>query len=480
MPRVRDPETDPRRLGYYGSQGDDEAAQNITLRGDAKGSLEVFGLPFYVSHSFVAYTDKGHGGQHCVEEVGMGRSKDGRPMLETCTCSFPKQEAAPHYADTLVSMYRDMLLPDRLVLSMDKNGSKEFEVGPRRDGNACKFQLLGLHDVAKGPDRVKTPGPWLGDILKQGRKDAEVFMAGRSLVFLVENHLYEGLARAILKDGLKCSFIIADPTRPDLTSLVEDYAQLDVLKTWPVLSAVFKNPQFTQRSESGGFIEVYGVFAYLPVTYASYAVGDKRYSIIEPGIGVDRHKRPKICFQKVDPPGEDLYTQTERIYRDILEHCRCTQSPLLGMKIQASDGYRERLQTGNELLQTMYAGVENPKIVCGNAQSDGGERGWFVGHFMDPSCSLRRRGDLEVKWGVHKAGEKRTTPGASGVASTLTLLIRGKFVMEFPTGGKGGHPRTEILETSGDYVLYASGVPHTWRVLEDAVVVTVRWPSVPD
>jgi quercetin dioxygenase-like cupin family protein len=35
------------------------------------------------------------------------------------------------------------------------------------------------------------------------------------------------------------------------------------------------------------------------------------------------------------------------------------------------------------------------------------------------------------------------------------------------------------LDHPGDYVVWSPGVSHRWRVVEDAVVVTVRWPSLP-
>ena len=35
-----------------------------------------------------------------------------------------------------------------------------------------------------------------------------------------------------------------------------------------------------------------------------------------------------------------------------------------------------------------------------------------------------------------------------------------------------------VLDTQGDYVMWGTGVDHSWRAEADSVVITVRWPSV--
>ena len=61
-------------------------------------------------------------------------------------------------------------------------------------------------------------------------------------------------------------------------------------------------------------------------------------------------------------------------------------------------------QDGSEVTEAM-----TDTVVVGNASDDGaGEtRGWFVGHFLQPATTLRRTDAVEVKWGVHPAGESR-------------------------------------------------------------------------
>lgn len=108
----------------------------------------------------------------------------------------------------------------------------------------------------------------------------------------------------------------------------------------------------------------------------------------------------------------------------------------------------------------------------GNAADDGAEsRGWILGHFMDPSAGERSTDALEVKWGVHQAGERRTDWVTGDKRTTLVLLIRGCFHVKFRDGNAP-------LTRQGDYLVWGPGTDHSWQAEEDSVVVTVRWPSL--
>ena len=125
----------------------------------------------------------------------------------------------------------------------------------------------------------------------------------------------------------------------------------------------------------------------------------------------------------------------------------------------------------------LKAGVTQPAVIFGNAQMEGAERrGWFIGHFIE-AADLRGTDAIEVKWAMHTAGEKRLSTGdmqaqwsLNEVATTLSILIRGRFRLIFPD-------QEHILAQEGDYVFWAPGVPHTWLAEEDSVVLTVRYPS---
>jgi hypothetical protein len=90
---------------------------------------------------------------------------------------------------------------------------------------------------------------------------------------------------------------------------------------------------------------------------------------------------------------------------------------------------------------------------------------------MQKGSPLHSR-DLEVKWTTHAKGETRPE-WAPGIPSrTLNLLVRGRFALLFPD-------REITLEKEGDFALFGPGIPHSFRALEESLVATVRWPSLP-
>ena len=88
-----------------------------------------------------------------------------------------------------------------------------------------------------------------------------------------------------------------------------------------------------------------------------------------------------------------------------------------------------------------------------------------------PGTDVRHSQDVEVKYGVHPAGEQRARWVTADVRTGLHLLISGRFRIELPG-------RSVLLARPGDY-LVIRGVGHTWRAEEDSILLTVRWPSVP-
>ncbi len=98
-----------------------------------------------------------------------------------------------------------------------------------------------------------------------------------------------------------------------------------------------------------------------------------------------------------------------------------------------------------------------------------------MGHFIDPAAGPAATDVVEVKWGVHPAGETKAIEGVNQTATTLSILVSGRFQLEFPS-----HGCSVTLNRPGDYAIWSPGVSHRWRVIEDAVVITVRWPSLPD
>lgn len=110
-------------------------------------------------------------------------------------------------------------------------------------------------------------------------------------------------------------------------------------------------------------------------------------------------------------------------------------------------------------------------IHFGNAALEAPEhQGWFVGHFMSEEDARYSR-DVEVKCQSQKAGDRRPWVKGRNV-TTLGILLKGKVVQYFPDC-------EVLLEKEFDYVIFDHDVPHASEVLEDALVLTIRWPSQP-
>jgi len=112
------------------------------------------------------------------------------------------------------------------------------------------------------------------------------------------------------------------------------------------------------------------------------------------------------------------------------------------------------------------------KILFGNFEKEKeSHRGWVAGHFLDEDSPLKIS-DFELKWGRHKKGEKREDIASASDVKSLAILISGKFKFDFPDENN-----SFVLEKEGDFCYYA-GVSHSWEVLKDCLILTLRWPSV--
>ncbi len=113
-------------------------------------------------------------------------------------------------------------------------------------------------------------------------------------------------------------------------------------------------------------------------------------------------------------------------------------------------------------------------VRYGNALADGARhRGWFIGRFLEIPHDLRSSDAVEVKWSTHFAGTQKQFWGMSEEATTLCVLIKGPVSLQFPG-------RECLLSQEGDYAIWSAGVPHRWVVVQASLVLTVRWPSVPE
>jgi quercetin dioxygenase-like cupin family protein len=107
----------------------------------------------------------------------------------------------------------------------------------------------------------------------------------------------------------------------------------------------------------------------------------------------------------------------------------------------------------------------------GSAADDGRDtRGWLLGHFIDPAEGVRSSKDVEVKWGIHPAGDERPEWTSDDQRTTLVLLVEGNFRVDLTEA-------SVTLTMQGDYVVWGPGIDHSWEAIADSTVVTVRWPS---
>jgi hypothetical protein len=105
----------------------------------------------------------------------------------------------------------------------------------------------------------------------------------------------------------------------------------------------------------------------------------------------------------------------------------------------------------------------------GNAADDAVDyRGWFVGGFVKAD-NAQATDDVEIKWGLHPAGDTRADWNPDENATTLCLLVSGRFNLDFDA-------ELVILARPSDYAVRGPGIKHRSHALDDAVVLTVRWP----
>ena len=135
-------------------------------------------------------------------------------------------------------------------------------------------------------------------------------------------------------------------------------------------------------------------------------------------------------------------------------------------------------------------GALPPSVSSGNAAVDGAPfNGWFIGDFTrwvaerGPSSSaltsigLRDTPVLEVKWGIHPAGEPRPAGWAERTPAVgVSVLVAGEFVVVFREDARA--PEREVqLREQGDYVVWGPAVEHRWYAVRDSIILTVRWAT---
>ena len=115
--------------------------------------------------------------------------------------------------------------------------------------------------------------------------------------------------------------------------------------------------------------------------------------------------------------------------------------------------------------------AQNTTIQAGNAATHA-THGWFVGASISESLGLRHTSDVELKWSAVKKDDAHPSWVIETARTTVAILISGKYEILF-------RDQAKILAKQGDFVMWGKDRDHRGRALEDSVVLTVRWPSIP-
>lgn len=116
--------------------------------------------------------------------------------------------------------------------------------------------------------------------------------------------------------------------------------------------------------------------------------------------------------------------------------------------------------------------TDQPRWCFGSAPVEqAAHRGWIVGHFI-AADDVRHSADVEIKWGIHRAGEQRDAWQHTEHRTTIVVLVAGRFRITLDAA-------SHTLEHPGDYAMWSQGIGHSWHAEEDSTVITIRWPSTP-
>lgn len=193
-----------------------------------------------------------------------------------------------------------------------------------------------------------------------------------------------------------------------------------------------------------------------------YSPPTETVSVIFDGMKVTLSPAEKMAVFK-------LITRREH-HNDLGDFNELFQHPDFDMNIfwQIVDSLDAREVVTN-LLKRDTSGDET--IQTGNAAIDS-DKGWFVGGSLAESLGIRHTYDVELKWSTHAAGEERADWVTSEVRTTVAILISGTYEVMFRN-------KSAVLANQGDFVMWGRGSDHKGKAVEDSVILTVRWPSIP-
>jgi hypothetical protein len=119
----------------------------------------------------------------------------------------------------------------------------------------------------------------------------------------------------------------------------------------------------------------------------------------------------------------------------------CTYRLTLKMSGRGPYGRAERGRNGRRRQATAEAADRSVAHVT----RDDRDRGWLIGHFLDGSAGVRSSDAVEVKWGIHRAGDNREAWQTGEQRTTALCSSRAASVSNFRpaascSSGKGITP----------------------------------------
>lgn len=104
-------------------------------------------------------------------------------------------------------------------------------------------------------------------------------------------------------------------------------------------------------------------------------------------------------------------------------------------------------------------------------------KNWILGAFVEETeFNTKNSKNFEFKWSEREAGyfhPPKETMVPNPNCKSLTLCAKGKF--EYTFVNKNGEFKDVNTLSTGEYVYWEPDINHQVRVLEDSLILTIRW-----